>query len=140
MKPNIFDLQDSGFAFVRNQESNTRIVENLNTFPYSTSMRTYKAIFDAISSPETSHFAGPYPTSLFPEAGDYVGYYQNVHGEELIFIARASRKDAILVHSDLGWQPVPVVADGMVIGITLNAQERNFVKLSWETAKFMELV
>ncbi|GGU59828.1 hypothetical protein GCM10010211_26030 [Streptomyces albospinus] len=35
---------------------------------------------------------------------DYVGYFQNEHGEELVFAQRRGEKTARLWHSDAEWQ------------------------------------
>ncbi|MDW6060512.1 hypothetical protein SAZ11_24055 [Streptomyces sp. FXJ1.4098] len=35
---------------------------------------------------------------------DYVGYFQNEHGEELVFAQRRGEKTARLWHSDADWQ------------------------------------
>ncbi|KAK1179798.1 hypothetical protein B7755_017625 [Streptomyces sp. NBS 14/10] len=37
-------------------------------------------------------------------AKDYVGYFQNEHGEELVFAQRRGEKTARLWHSDADWQ------------------------------------
>ncbi|AXQ55924.1 MULTISPECIES: hypothetical protein [Streptomyces] len=37
-------------------------------------------------------------------ARDYVGYFLNEHGEELVFAQRRGEKTARLWHSDMDWQ------------------------------------
>lgn len=37
-------------------------------------------------------------------AEDYVGYFQNEHGEELVFAQRRGEKTARLWHSDADWE------------------------------------
>jgi hypothetical protein len=37
--------------------------------------------------------------------GDYVSYFVNEHGEQLIFVRKQDKGHAILLHSDLDWQP-----------------------------------
>ncbi|MFI6097999.1 hypothetical protein ACIA8G_20775 [Lentzea sp. NPDC051213] len=41
------------------------------------------------------------------EDSDYVSYFVNEYGERLIFVRR-SKKAAVLLHSDLGWDPKTV--------------------------------
>jgi hypothetical protein len=41
------------------------------------------------------------------EASDYVSYFVNEYGERLVFVRKA-KKTAVLLHSDLGWEPKPI--------------------------------
>ncbi|WP_143091755.1 hypothetical protein [Lentzea albida] len=36
---------------------------------------------------------------------DYVSYFVNEHGERLVFVRGRKKKTAVLLHSDLGWEP-----------------------------------
>ncbi|WP_285637893.1 hypothetical protein [Lentzea sp. NBRC 102530] len=38
------------------------------------------------------------------EDSDYVSYFVNEYGERLVFVRRP-KKTAVLLHSDLGWEP-----------------------------------
>ncbi|MGI5339157.1 hypothetical protein ACQEVS_18080 [Streptomyces sp. CA-181903] len=47
--------------------------------------------------------------SGFPiDAADYVSYFANDCGEHLVFLQRRGEESAVLLHSDLGWEPRPV--------------------------------
>lgn len=39
---------------------------------------------------------------------DYVAYFENEHGEQLIFVREPRAKHGVLLHSDLEWEPKPV--------------------------------
>lgn len=39
---------------------------------------------------------------------DYVAYFENEHGEQLIFVREPGAKHGVLLHSDLEWEPKPV--------------------------------
>lgn len=56
---------------------------------------------------------------------DYVGYFMNEHGEELVFAQRKGEKTARLWHSDMDWEMSRVgdhsirvggVKDGTIVG------------------------
>jgi hypothetical protein len=48
----------------------------------------------------------PDNVDIEPSADRYVGFYENQHGEQLIFL-RESGKQPQLYHGDYGWHPVP---------------------------------
>jgi hypothetical protein len=48
---------------------------------------------------------------------DYVGFFVNQHGEQLVFVQRPGEKNAVLLHSDLGWQPEVVSPDVYRFGV-----------------------
>lgn len=50
----------------------------------------------------------PPEVDLEPSADRYVGFYENEHGEQLIFL-RERGKQPKLYHGDYGWKPVPAV-------------------------------
>ncbi|MEU3054810.1 hypothetical protein [Streptomyces griseus] len=69
---------------------------------------------------------------------DYVGYFMNEHGEELIFAQRRGDKTARLWHSDADWEMFRVgdhsirvgeVMDGMITvdGLIINRQEATWL-------------
>lgn len=98
-------------------------------------LSTYRRItvVDSLSVGERYQSAGLLPQQWLPRRGDYVGYYLNQHHEDLVFIARRRKRDAILLHSDLGWEPAYVV-DGRVPNVVLDPDEQMFVELCWRTA------
>ncbi|MER7007791.1 hypothetical protein ABT297_32770 [Dactylosporangium sp. NPDC000555] len=48
--------------------------------------------------------------------GDYVGYFVNQHGNQLVFVQRPGEAQAVLLHSDLAWQPERISPDAFRIG------------------------
>jgi hypothetical protein len=48
---------------------------------------------------------------------DYVGYFVNQHPEQLVFVQRPSEAQAVLLHSDLRWQPEQISPDAFRIGV-----------------------
>lgn len=50
----------------------------------------------------------PADVDLEPSADRYVGFYENEHGEQLIFL-RERGEQPKLCHGDFGWAPVPAV-------------------------------
>lgn len=56
-------------------------------------------------------------------AGKYVGYYENVHGEQWMLVADRVLKTATLYGGDASWKPIEVAADRPRPGITLNHEE-----------------
>ncbi|MCC3777021.1 hypothetical protein [Streptomyces sp. UNOB3_S3] len=69
---------------------------------------------------------------------DYVGYFLNEHGEELVFAQRRGEKTARLWHSDAEWQMyrvgdhsirVGAVMDGMITvdGLIINRAEATWL-------------
>ncbi|HTJ70628.1 MAG TPA: hypothetical protein VL551_24025 [Actinospica sp.] len=41
---------------------------------------------------------------------DYLAYFENEHGEQLMFVRAPGASYGVLLHSDLGWEPKPVAA------------------------------
>ncbi|MFC1910282.1 hypothetical protein ACFLXC_03180 [Chloroflexota bacterium] len=63
----------------------------------------------------------------------YTGYYENQHGEQMIFQYDHDKKKALLWHGDSGWEePLPVFAGGC--NLVLGEQERQWLSLVWKTA------
>jgi hypothetical protein len=49
----------------------------------------------------------PADVELEPSADRYVGFYENQHGEQLVFV-QSRGEQPTLYHGDVGWKPVPV--------------------------------
>ena len=50
-------------------------------------------------------YAFPTDVDIEPSADRYVGFYQNQHGEQLVFV-RARGEQPMLYHGDYGWSPL----------------------------------
>jgi hypothetical protein len=48
---------------------------------------------------------------------DYVGYFINQHGNQLVFVQRPGEAQAVLLHSDLRWQPEQISPDAFRLGV-----------------------
>ncbi|MFC4330108.1 hypothetical protein ACFPC0_20440 [Streptomyces andamanensis] len=69
---------------------------------------------------------------------DYVGYFMNEHGEELVFAQRRGEKTARLWHSDMDWEMVrvgdhsirldgPLEGEITVVGLTIDRPEATWL-------------
>lgn len=65
---------------------------------------------------------------------DYISYFENEFGEQLIFVYLNRTQTATLYHSDYDWEPVEVV-DGLAPEMVTNAQERLWLGACWWAAK-----
>lgn len=63
-------------------------------------------IIEFLPGQDAGHVAGPLPNELIPRPDDYVGYFTNEHGEEIIFVQRPGEAFATVIHSDVDWKPV----------------------------------
>lgn len=67
----------------------------------------------SISNNHTNAF--PYKTLLVPsDKARYVGYYQNDHGEQWVFIYGKEYGGGLLIGGDLGWDTVVPLGNGAV--------------------------
>lgn len=64
----------------------------------------------------------------------YFGYYENVHGEQWIFVYNQETGTAELRGGDAGWERVFKVENGKVNSLILNEGERTWLQNCWETA------
>jgi hypothetical protein len=65
-------------------------------------------IIDIVPGRDAGHVAGPFPSDFPIADGDYVGYFCNAYGEELVFVQRKGEATATLLHSDCDWQPIMI--------------------------------
>jgi hypothetical protein len=63
-------------------------------------------IIDIVPGRDAGHVAGPFPSDFPITDRDYVGYFCNAYGEELVFVQRKGEATAMLLHSDCDWQPI----------------------------------
>ena len=48
---------------------------------------------------------------------DYVRYFVNQHGNQLVFVQRPGEAQAVLLHSDLRWQPEQISPAAFRLGV-----------------------
>lgn len=64
-----------------------------------------------------------------PEGG-YHGYFENMHGEQLLFHQGKGEPEAFVWHGDTDWQRYPV-RGGLCPGLVLSAGERLWIAACW---------
>jgi hypothetical protein len=65
-----------------------------------------------------------------PRPDRYVGYFENMFGEVMIFVRESKSPTAMLYHSDMDWEPV-VVEGGYAPDIVLNESEMMWLRACW---------
>src|SRR4051812_2174515 len=81
------------------------------------------------------HFlaAGTPPTVNGDDPQTYHSYFENAHGEQLLFVYRWETHEATLWHGDLGWEPRAVV-NGQVADLTLGPEEQLWLAACWRAS------
>ena len=64
----------------------------------------------------------------------YVGYFENVYGEQWIFTYDRQTKTASLHGGDVGWNNRYQVHDGEVPGLVLQRDEAAWLRACWNAA------
>ena len=67
----------------------------------------------------------------------YRGYYENQHGEQILYVHDRRTGEAVLYHGDLGWAARPVI-EGVAQDLILNADEAAWVAACWNAAVFTQ--
>jgi hypothetical protein len=76
---------------------------------------------------------GEPPTITNQATNQYIGYFQNRHGEQWVFVYHRERKVGELRGGDIGWDTVVVVRDGHA-DVTLGSDEAVWLQACWEAA------
>ena len=74
------------------------------------------------------------PPILNNSADCYVGYFENVHGEQWVFTYDRLTKTATLRGGESGWNTVYKVRDGEVPELVLNKNEIGWLRACWNSA------
>ena len=64
----------------------------------------------------------------------YVGYFENMYGEQWIFTYDRQTKSASLHGGDVGWNTRVKVLDGRVEGLVLQSDEAGWLHACWNAA------
>ena len=80
--------------------------------------------------------SGTPPFVTNDDPNNYYGYYENVHGEQLLFIADRKSRKAQLWGGDFGWGEGYNVLNGSVPSLVLDEQEKIWVQCCWSSAFF----
>jgi len=85
----------------------------------------------------TTHHAdacGAPPAIDDSEPNHYLGYFENEHGEQAIFVYDRTRQAGTLSLGDAGWERPHAVVEGAVPGVVLGATERAWLAACWKAA------
>jgi hypothetical protein len=64
----------------------------------------------------------------------YLGYLENQHGEQAVFVYDRDSSQAIVYIGDAGWETPHAVVDGAVPDLMLSETERLWVGVCWHAA------
>lgn len=65
---------------------------------------------------------------------DYLGYFENQYGEQVVFVYDCDSGRAILYLGDAGWETAHTVVEGAVPDLVLSETERLWVRACWQAA------
>ena len=68
------------------------------------------------------------------EPNRYLGYFENEHGEQAVFVYDRTRRMGTLSLGDAGWERSHPVVDGAVAGVVLGATEQAWLAACWMAA------
>lgn len=77
---------------------------------------------------------GDPPLITNAQSNCYFGYYENIYGEQWVFIYNRETGSTELRGGDVGWQQTFEVIDGKAPALILNEGERIWLRNCWETA------
>lgn len=66
--------------------------------------------------------------------GQYLGYFENMYGDQTIFIFDQATSRGTLYMGDAGWEESYEVLDGKVPGLIMNMPELLWLKACWDAA------
>ena len=74
----------------------------------------------------------PHLDELLPN--QYLSYFENQYGEQVVFVYDRDSNQAVLYLGDAGWETAHVVVDGAVPDLVLFETERLWVRACWQAA------
>jgi hypothetical protein len=74
----------------------------------------------------------PHIDDLCPN--QYLGYFENEHGEQAVFVYDRDSNKAVLYLGDAGWETQHAVVNGAVPELVLSEPERLWVRACWQAA------
>jgi len=78
--------------------------------------------------------AGEPPICLNDAAGKYFGYFENLFGEQWVFVYDRETSKAELCGGDVGWHNKFPVTDGRADGLILGREELQWLQACWAAA------
>ena len=79
--------------------------------------------------------SGSPPRINADDANQYVGYFENPHGEQALFIYDRDAQTAVVYLGDAGWDTAHAVVDGRVPDLVLNESERLWLRACWQACR-----
>ena len=64
----------------------------------------------------------------------YLGYFENQHGEQAVFVYARDSSQANVYRGDAGWEAPHAVVDGAMPDLVLSETERLWVRACWQAA------
>ncbi len=64
----------------------------------------------------------------------YIGYFQNCHGEQMIFMYDYEAHVGSVTHGDAGWETIYPVEKGIAPGLRMNKNEQMWLAACWDAA------
>lgn len=74
------------------------------------------------------------PPRIEERPGQYLGYFENGYGEQMIFVFDRGSGTGRLYAGDAGWETVYEVVGGMVKQLILSPEEGLWLRACWEAA------
>jgi len=74
------------------------------------------------------------PPHVTEKPGQYVGYFENEHGEQAIFVYDRPTRQGTLYMGDYDWETPLEVVTGGVPGLVISEGERVWLRTCWEAA------
>jgi hypothetical protein len=78
--------------------------------------------------------SGPPPHIDDRSPSQYLGYFENQHGEQAVFVYDRDSNHAVLYLGDAGWETPHAVVDGDVPDLVLSEAERLWLRACWQAA------
>lgn len=74
------------------------------------------------------------PPQIEERPGQYLGYFENEYGEQMIFVFDRARGMGQLYSGDAGWETPYQVVDGVAINLVMNSDEALWLQACWKAA------
>jgi hypothetical protein len=78
--------------------------------------------------------AGTPPRINDADVNHYIGYFENVYGEQTVFVFDRWAGTGTLYLGDAGWETGHVVIDGVAPDLVLNEAELLWLRACWQAA------
>jgi hypothetical protein len=78
--------------------------------------------------------SGPPPHIDDLRPNQYLGYFENEHGEQAVFVYDRDSNQAVLYLGDAGWETQHAVVNGAAPDLILSETERLWLHACWQAA------